>query len=188
MLIKNTVFTGKCFSNIRQCNDFYATEPIAIKVLLEKETFSNVWECASGQGHLADELQKNNILARKSDIVDMTDDTEILDFLSDDITEWEGDIITNPPFKHSQQFVEKALDIIPIGNKVAMFLKLSFLESVSRKKLFDRKDLKLVLIPRHRINCAKNGDFQKYKSSAVCYAWFIFEKGYNKLPTIDWIY
>lgn len=31
-----------------------------------------------------------------------------------------------------------------------------------------------------RLNCAKNGDFIKYKgNSARCYAWYIWEKGYT---------
>ena len=32
-----------------------------------------------------------------------------------------------------------------------------------------------------------NGDFEKYKAAAVCYCWFIFEKGFSGDPTIKWI-
>lgn len=46
----------------------------------------------------------------------------VADFLSKDNTEWNGDIVTNPPYKYAQEFVEKALQIIPEGHKVAMFL------------------------------------------------------------------
>lgn len=35
--------------------------------------------------------------------------------------------------------------------------------------------------------CAKNGEFEKYSSSAVAYAWFIWEKGYKGNPIIKWI-
>lgn len=31
------------------------------------------------------------------------------------------------------------------------------------------------------------GDFSKTKSSALCYAWFIWEKGYDGQTTLDWI-
>ena len=51
-----------------------------------------------------------------------------IDFLSIDNLEWNGDIITNPPYKYAQEFIEKALQIIPEGNKVAMFLKIQFME------------------------------------------------------------
>lgn len=33
-----------------------------------------------------------------------------------------------------------------------------------------------------------NGDFEKYNySSAICYAWFVWEKGYKGKPEIEWI-
>ena len=42
----------------REENDFYATDPTAIDDLLRVETFSkNIWECAVGQGHLAERLK-----------------------------------------------------------------------------------------------------------------------------------
>lgn len=42
----------------REENDYYATDPIAIELLLDKEDFSeNVWECACGEGHLSRVLE-----------------------------------------------------------------------------------------------------------------------------------
>ena len=32
-----------------------------------------------------------------------------------------------------------------------------------------------------------NGEFEKYPSGAIAYAWFVWEKGYKGKPTIDWI-
>lgn len=67
-----------------------------------------------------------------------------------------------------------------------MFLKLTFLEGKARRALFDKKQLKTVYVFSGRVKCAKNGNFEK-NSSAVAYAWFEFERGYNQLPTIKWI-
>lgn len=107
-----------------------------------------------------------------------------VDFLQ--VTEcFEGDIITNPPYKYATEFIFKALDLIPEGRKVFMFLKLQFLESKSRKALFDTGQLKTVYVSRSRIRCGKNGEFTG--SSAVAYAWYEFEKGYKGNPTIKWI-
>ena len=40
--------------NERQPEDYYATDPIAAKLLLEVEPeLNNIWECACGEGHLA---------------------------------------------------------------------------------------------------------------------------------------
>ena len=45
---------------------------------------------------------------------------EVDDFLAIDNLEWDGNIVTNPPYKYAQEFVEKALSIISKGKKVAM--------------------------------------------------------------------
>lgn len=39
----------------RQKEDYYATDPIAARLLLEVEPFEGkIWECACGEKHLAD--------------------------------------------------------------------------------------------------------------------------------------
>ena len=40
--------------------------------------------------------------------------------------------------KYAQEFIEKSLDVVEDGYKVAMFLKIQFLEGKSRKRLFER--------------------------------------------------
>ena len=78
------------------------------------------------------------------------------------------------------------MQIIPDGNKVAMFLKLTFLEGQKRKAMFQKYPPKIVYVSSSRLNCAKDGDFEKYKSSAIAYAWFVWEKGYQGDPVIKW--
>lgn len=70
-----------------------------------------------------------------------------------------------------------------------MFLKILFLEGLNRyKNLFEPFPPKKVYVCSKRMNCAKNGDFEKYsKGSFSAYAWFVWEKGYKGLPSIDWI-
>lgn len=55
------------------------------------------------------------------------------DFLLETLDNFEGDIITNPPYKYALEFVERALESVLPGRKVAMFLKLQFLEGQKRK-------------------------------------------------------
>ena len=109
-----------------------------------------------------------------------------MDFLSVYET-FDGDIVTNPPYKYAQEFVEKALEVIPKGKKVFMFLKLTFLEGKARRKLFETKQLKTVYVSSGRLKCAKNGKFEETGSSAAAYAWYEFEKGYKGDPKILWI-
>ena len=173
----------------REENDFYATEPKAVELLLEIEKFNqNIWECACGMGHMSEILKKNGYNVYNTDLFDRgyEDFDEVIDFLTTN-KKFNGDIITNPPYKYAQEFVEKALEVIPEGNKVAMFLKLTFLEGQKRKHLFLMNPPKTVYVSSSRLNCAKNGDFVKYTSSAVAFAWFVWEKGYKGDTIIKWI-
>jgi hypothetical protein len=181
------LFMGANAQGERQKYDYYATEPIAIDKLFEKEDFNNIWESACGEGHLSKiMIEKYNKKVYSSDIIDRGYG-DVKDFLCITNQEWNGDIITNPPFIYAQEFVEKSLFIIPKGRKVAMFLKIQFLEGKKRKELFRTLPPKKVYAMSERIITAKNGDFEKYNCSTMFFAWFVWEKGYNKETTIDWI-
>lgn len=174
----------------RQSEDYYATEPKAAELLLQNEVFSQkVWECACGEKHLSEVFEQHGYEVRSSDLCDRCGN-EVYDFLSNDNVFWEGDIITNPPYKYAQEFVEKALNIIPAQKKVAMFLKLSFLEGKKRKRLFLSTPPKVIYVSSSRLLCAKNGDFRRMQAgggSAVAYGWFVWEKGYLGSTVVKWI-
>lgn len=188
----NSVFKSLGASNHteeqRQENDYYATEPKAMELLLKMESFSNVLEPACGEGHLSNVLLSKGIRVTSRDFVDRGYGDVGLDFLSIDNQAWNGDIITNPPFKYAKEFVEKALDIIPEGNKVAMFLKLQFMETKGRKELFINNPPKVIYVSASRLLCAKNGDFAKASKdgSAVAYAWYVWEKGFKGDSIVKW--
>ena len=190
-----SVFTCNGASNHseeeRQIDDYYATEPRAVELLLEREKFSNnIWECACGGGHMSEVLKQNGYFVYSTDLVDRGyEDTTILDFLKFNTIN-NIDIITNPPYKYAKEFVEHALDISADGVKVAMFLKLTFLESKSRKALFEKYPFKTLYVSSARLQCAKNGDFEKFGkgvATAVAYGWYVWEKGFKGKPTIEWI-
>lgn len=176
--------------NEREKNDYYATDPLAIDELLKKETLNhNIWECACGGLHLSNRLKELGYNVRTSDLIKRVEDDniEVLDFLSYQ-GKYDGDIVTNPPYILAKEFVLKALDIVSDGNKVVMFLKLLFLESQNRyEELFKLYPPKKIYVFSKRVRCQINGDFSKKDSSAICYAWYVWEKGYKGLPTIDWI-
>lgn len=170
--------------------DYYATSPIATRMLLEKEKFSpNIWECASGGDHIVKVLKEAGYNVWATDIVDRTGHTEILDFLTSDV-KFDGDIITNPPYSMAQTFVEKALDSVTDGHKVAMYLRLLFLEGKKRQQLFRQRNLKTVYVAAARMGCGANGKFfdqeREYEGGSVAFAWFVWEKGYEGDPVIKW--
>lgn len=168
----------------REENDFYATNPIAMEMLLDLETFSeNVWEPAAGQKHLSNVLEKYGHKVWSSDLIVRTDGVEQLDFFGTDIL-WDGDIITNPPYKYAMEFVEHAMESVTDGHKVAMFLKIQFLEGIKRRELFRKYPPKTIYVATKRLGCAKSGE--TFTAGAVCYAWFVWEKGFKGDPTLKW--
>ena len=175
----------------REENDYYATDPVAVKLLLELETFSpDVWECACGEKHMSNVLEEHGYNVRNSDLFLRGGyNIEKLDFLKATKADVDvpRDIITNPPYKYAKEFVEKALELVEPGGKVAMFLKLTFLEGKTRRELFEKYPPKVVYVSSSRLRCAMNGDFKRYaNSNAVAYAWYIWEKGYTGNTVLKW--
>lgn len=171
----------------RQAEDYYATDPLAAKLLLEvMPELNNIWECSCGEGHLAKVFDNAGKLARATDLIDRGYG-DVKNFLLCDELYHNGDIVTNPPYKYAQQFIEHALSLIDVGRYACMFLKILFLEGKARKELFKIYPPKTIYISSSRINCAKNGDFKTYTSSAIAYAWFIWQKGYSGETIIKWI-
>lgn len=174
-------------ASIRKCNmrsmdsepnDYYATEPKAIELLLEQESFSkNIWEPACGEGHLSKVLEERGYNVFSTDLVDRGFGIGGRDFLAETGI-FNGDIITNPPYRYAKEFVEKALEIVPPGNKVALFLKLTFLEGQGRRSLFRDRPPQTVYVSSARLRCGKNGVF--VGQSAVAYAWFVWRRGYPR--------
>ena len=172
--------------NERQREDYYATEPRATELLCQLVQFDGpILEPSCGEGHISEELKKAGYDVTSRDLVDRGYG-EVADFLAIDNLQWNGNIVTNPPYKYAQEFVEKALQIIPEGKKVCMFLKLTFLEGKARKQLFRVSPPKIVYVASGRLKCAMNGDFDSIGGSAAAYAWFVWEKGFKGEPVIRW--
>lgn len=168
----------------RESNDYYATEPKAVSLLMEVEEFTGpIWECACGEGHLSEELKKRYEVY-SSDLIDRGYGIKF-DFFKE--TKWDGDIVTNPPYKFGLEFIEHAINIIPEGNKVAMFMKVQFLEGQKRGKFFKKYPPKVIYVSSSRLLCAMNGEFKDYPSSAIAYAWYVWEKGYFGNTIVKWI-
>lgn len=171
----------------RADKDYYATEPIATEWLCQLERFIGpILEPSCGEGHISKILLQYGYKVESYDLVDRGFGIGGIDFLSPEIKPWVGDIITNPPYSFAQEFVERALAMVGKGRKVAMFLKLTFLEGKKRRTLFRDNPPRRIWVSSSRLKCAINGDFEKTGGSALAYAWFIWEKGYKGNPEIHW--
>lgn len=174
----------------REENDFYATHPKAIPPLMDflgwQEGGKLILEPCCGEGHLSIMLEAFGHRVISTDLINRGYGLGDIDFLKDHYTqEFDYDaVVTNPPFKYAQEFVEKSLKLAPL---VCMFLKLSFLESRKRVKFFSENPPSNVCVFIDRIPCSKNGNFYKNESNPICYSWFIWKRGYHGKPTIEWI-
>ena len=71
---KNSIFKTLGASNHtadeREEHDYYATDSIAIDVLLSKATVAHdVWECACGEGHLSKRLIELGYNVKSTDLI-----------------------------------------------------------------------------------------------------------------------
>ena len=177
----------------RENNDYYATDPKALEIFLNRidedgvRLHKNIWECACGEGHLSEVLKNRGYKVWSTDLIDRGYGSGNTDFLKSIPDSWCGDILTNPPYKYAKEFVEKALEVTRIGAYTVMFLKIQFLEGQGRRKLVKKHPPKYVYINSVRQTCYLNGDMSKKLSSAACYCWFVWEKGFNGEPIIRWI-
>ena len=121
--------------------DFFATNPAAVEMLMDIYRFNkgSFLEPCVGKGHISDVIKRRypNSTIVNLDIVDRGyPDTVEQDFLSYDTEQRFDNIITNPPYSLAKEFVEKGISLLASGGKMAMFLKIQFLESQKRANLF----------------------------------------------------
>jgi hypothetical protein len=120
----------------RAQNDYYATDPKAIDALDKLLPLNglHIWECACGEGHLSKRMEYFGAKVVSTDLYDRNYGTPSVDFLKQTRL-LAPVIVTNPPYKYAQEFVEKSLRLG--ADKVCMFLKLTFLEGQKRRSMFD---------------------------------------------------
>lgn len=180
---------------VRERDDFYATDPIAIDKLFGSSIGQNIpdviWECACGNGCLSERMKELGCKVYSSDIVDRGYG-EVQDFLkADTLPEGCKSIITNPPYKYAMEFVKHSLALLPENGWRIMFLKTTFLEGQKRwEELFSIAPPKYILQFSKRVLCAKNAEFQRMRDgggSAVAYAWYVWQKGYKGDTILRWI-
>lgn len=181
---KHLSIVGANLDGDREENDFYPTPESTTRALMEREVFlGDILEPACGDGSMSKVIMKYNHEVSSSDLIDRGYGTKG-DFFHE--KNRFDNIITNPPYKCAKEFVLKAKGLA--NKKIAMLLKLVFLESVNRYIMFKDKDfpLKKVLVFCRRQKIYKKGIIGK-NAGLIAYAWFIWDKDYKGEPTIDWI-
>jgi len=174
--------------------DFYETPAWATYALLTRETFyGNIVEPASGNGAIVRTLW--SYFQRKRGIIsfDIRTDKGIcgrkgVDFLkwTPKVTQPAHTIITNPPYRLAFDFAKHALKIAKY--KVALLLRLTFLESAKRYKFFQESPLSTVYVFSSRVTMYPAGTEKPKNTGTAAYAWFVWDLDIpNRKPVIQWI-
>lgn len=167
------------FSENRAHLDFYPTPEWATEALMAVEQFDGViLEPACGDGAMFEVLQKYNDVVPKDIIYGQ-------DFLKE--TDEYDNIVTNPPFRLAEEFVRVGKRVAQ--RKIALFLKLAFLEGQARKSLLEETTFPLarVHVFSKRVTFHPGGIEDRKRSGTMAFAWFIWQRDFEGKPTISWI-
>ncbi len=170
----------------REKDDFYPTPPHATEALLDRETFEGmIWEPACGDGAISQVLKGRGYHVESTDLVDRGYGVPRVDFLM----EFRGlcpNIITNPPYKYCTEFAWKALDLATA--KVAFLCRLQFLESLSRRALFEAFPPARVWVFSERVKIYRGRQATEDDGGGMIpQAWFVWDKAHKGATELGWI-
>ena len=178
----------------RAKDDFYATPKIAVdKLFLELEKLKIklpevIIEPSVGTGSIAYPFCEKGYSVIGFDIIDRGfPNTNIADWLTvsrpniDNLA-----IVANFPYNKIQNHTEHSLSVLKDGEYLIELAKIQFLEGKARREMFNKNPPKYVLVFSERIKCLVNGK-NVGGSSAICFCWYIFQKGFKGMPQVDWL-
>jgi len=169
-------------AKVRPWTDFYPSKPGAPRALLRVERFAGaVWEPACGDGAISEPFERAGYRVVSTDLHPHGYGCAGVDFLKMQRLA-APNIVTNPPFNIDEEFVRHALMLR--ARKVAMFLRLAFLESTRRTDILDRpfhgSGLARVWVFRDRITMYPKGVSENRDAGgAIAFAWFVWELGHR---------
>jgi len=196
MKLEGYALAGKSQSRERVEYDFYATNPVALDMLFAIESFGagDYLEPSAGQGHISNRIVELVPDANVSnlDIVDRgLPNVIVADFLDYSTNNKYDYIITNPPYSLGKEFVEKGMSLLAPKGKMALFLKIQFLEGEKRKNLFKKYPPKYIYVFTKRMATFNNGneldETGRKWATTMCHAWFVWEKDFDGEPIVRWL-
>ena len=169
--------------------DWYVEPAWVVDALFAVERFEGViFDTACGGGRIPERAKAAGYEAVGMDIADrgygMRGD--FLLFERADGDESIVNIVTNPPYSLTEQFVRHALSITT--GKVAIITRLAFLESqVRRDGLFREHPPARVWVCSKRPSMPPGGTDVPAKGGSVAYAWFVWDRSYKGATTLGWL-
>lgn len=165
----------------------WATRGLMEHVINERGPFSNlsVLEPACGAGHMAKVLKEYFGEVRATDAY-AYGYAPIRDYLDvpyeANAVDW---VITNPPFRLAEEFVQRSLIVARVG--VAVLVRTVFIESSGRyRALFEKNPPTKFAQFVERVPMVR-ARLDKKASTATGYAWLVWEKDRDVTPRLMWV-
>ena len=180
--VRGSVSTSKD----RERDDFYPTPVAGIRALLDVEKFTGtIWEPACGDGAISRVLESAGHSVISTDLIDRGYGTPHVDFLLDYQTR-AANVITNPPFKHAEDFARHAVGLAT--GKVALLCRLAWLEGLQRRLMFTTTPLARVWVFSRRLKMQRGRQATSDDAGgAIAFAWFVWERGHKGPPSLGWL-
>ncbi|MBO6037052.1 MAG: hypothetical protein J6P29_00575 [Acetobacter sp.] len=163
--------------------EFYPTPKWATYALIDNEEFrGDIWECACGNGAMAEVLENTGQKLISSDLYDRGYGKTGVDFLTSE--RHIPNVITNPPYNAAEGFIRNGLKCAE--RKCALLLRLAFLEGVNRyNTLFKGTPPSRVWVFSERITFYPEG-VKKSGNGTTAYAWFVWDKDASSGTELKW--
>jgi hypothetical protein len=177
----------------RDEHDWYVEPPECSAALFALEEFSGVvWDPACGVGRIVASAREAGLPAVGTDIVKRGPICEReFDFLDEEIDIGFTNIVSNPPFKHAEEFVQRALECVPIGGKIAMLLPLVWLSGFSSKRdWLPESPLKTFFPISPRPSMPPGAvvlSGQNVGNGTKDFAWFVWQRGYTGSCVVEFM-
>ena len=189
---KNIVRTYRKKKEDRNVRDCYLTPISMIRQFLDIEKFDKdktFLECCSNkEKHLEKVLNEYNYKNVDSNVYE--DDG--IDFLKWNENNKYDYIVSNTPYKNANDFIRKCMKVC--NEKFALLYPLDYCNGIGRFNNVYNNELgfklsKMYVYVRKSFLTEKfiDGKGEYYKTGMSCYAWFMFEKGYEGETQMKWI-
>lgn len=100
-----------------------------------------------------------------------------------DVSAW---AVLNPPFTIALEFAVETFLAVERG--MAVFQRTAWMEGKRRGRyLWDVLPLRKVWIFRSRVDCFPEGEVDHATSGMLCFAWYVFDRAWNRAPELGWI-
>lgn len=177
----------------RDLHDWYVEPKRCSLALFNFMKFEGpIWDPACGMGRIVESAIELGHDSFGTDLIERSSYCEAtFDFLSILPARKFSNIVSNPPFGIAEEFVQRALEIIPHGGKVAMILPLVWMAGFSTKRdWLPVSPLKKVLPISPRPSMPPGAVIvagEKPGNGTKDFAWFVWEQGFTGEATIAFL-